>query len=206
MINDHDNNQHDDNADKQLVMIFSLFDRLVFAFQSHVDAFEWISSGRRTQICLRRCSGPRHRTHQNQESTMTSSFDSDPSVTRQEAPSAGNASGKIDWRKKIVFLSDFPFFVWICLDILELGTSWSAQCTLHPPFLHLWREPGQRRRWFWLHILHIYVYVMVNKNIYHHYFDSDFVTKNVSAHLTLVGPLHIFCNASKYSERTKQIA
>ena len=40
MINDHDNNQHDDNADKQLVMISSLFDRLVFAFQSHVDAFE----------------------------------------------------------------------------------------------------------------------------------------------------------------------
>ena len=40
MINDHDNNQHDDNADKQLVMISSLFDRLVSAFQSHVDAFE----------------------------------------------------------------------------------------------------------------------------------------------------------------------
>ena len=40
MINDHDNDQQDDNADKQLVMISSLFDRLVFAFQSHVDAFE----------------------------------------------------------------------------------------------------------------------------------------------------------------------
>ena len=40
MINDHDNNQHDDNADKQFVMISSLFDLLVFAFQSHVDAFE----------------------------------------------------------------------------------------------------------------------------------------------------------------------
>ena len=56
------------------------------------------------------------------------------------------------------------------------------------------------------YISYICIYVMVNKNIYHHYFDSDFVTKNVSAHLTLVGPLHIFCNASKYSERTKQIA
>ena len=32
MINDHDNNQHDDNADKQLVMISSLFDLLVLHF------------------------------------------------------------------------------------------------------------------------------------------------------------------------------
>ena len=32
VINDHDNNQHDDNADKQLVMISSLFDLLVLHF------------------------------------------------------------------------------------------------------------------------------------------------------------------------------
>ena len=106
--------------------------------------------------------------------------------------------------KKIVF---FFILVWICLDILELGTSWSAQCTLHPPFLHLWREPGQRRRWQWLHIFHIYVYMWWSTKIFIIMILILILwLKNVSAHLTLVGPLHIFCNASKYSERTKQIA
>ena len=149
-----DNNQHDDNADKQFVMISSLFDRLVFAFQSHVDAFEWISSGRRTQICLRRCSGPRHQTHQNQESTMTSSFDSDPSATPpQEALSAGNASGKIDWRQKDCVFIRFSI---LCMNLFRY--SGAGDELISPVYIAPTLPPFVERTWpedevtIWLHI------------------------------------------------------
>ena len=73
---------------------------------------------------------------------MTSSFDSDPSVTRQEAPSAGNASGKIDRRKKDCVFIRFSI---LCMNLFRY--SGAGDELISPVYIAPTLPPFVERTW-----------------------------------------------------------